>query len=86
MPVLYRAFKSYVRFLVEKVYYRRTYYINKDNVPADGTSLLVVSDHQNSMNDALGILMSIEDRVVHFIVRADVFALSTFADKFLRSI
>ena len=58
MPVLYRAFKSYVRFLVEKVYYRRTYYINKDNVPADGTSLLVVSDHQNSMNDALGVLMS----------------------------
>ena len=86
MPVLYRAFKSYVRFLVEKIYYRRTYYINKDNVPVDGTSLLVVSDHQNSMNDALGILMSIEDRVVHFIVRADVFALSTFADKFLRSI
>lgn len=86
MPVLYRAFKSYVRFLVEKVYYRRTYYINKDKVPVDGTSLLVVSDHQNSMNDALGILMSIEDRVVHFIVRADVFALSKFADKFLRSI
>ena len=60
MPVLYRAFKSYVRFLVEKVYYRRTYYINKDKVPVDGTSLLVVSDHQNSMNDALGILMSME--------------------------
>lgn len=86
MPALYRAFKSYVRFLVEKVYYRRTYYMNKENVPADGTPLLVVSDHQNSLNDALGVLMSIEDRIVHFIVRADVFALSPLADKFLRAI
>ncbi len=86
MPVLYCAFKSYVRFLVEKVYYRHTYYINKENVPADGTPLLVVSDHQNSLNDALGVLMSIEDRIVHFIVRADVFALSPVADRFLRSI
>lgn len=86
MPVMYLAFKSYVRFLVEKVYYRHTYYIGKENVPADGTPLLVVSDHQNSLNDALGVLMSIEDRIVHFIVRADVFALSPVADRFLRSI
>lgn len=86
MPALYGAFKSYVRFLTEKVYYKKVYYLNIDNVPQDGTSLLVVSDHQNSMNDALGILMSINDRIVHFIVRADVFALSPVADKFLRSI
>ena len=85
-PALYRWLKAYIRLMVEKVYYRRTYYIDKDNVPADGTPLLIVSDHQNSLNDALGILLSIRDRVVHFIVRADVFALSPLADKFLRSI
>ena len=86
VPALYSGFKSYVRFLTEKIYYRKVYYLNTENVPEDGTPLLVVSDHQNSLNDALGILMSIRDRVVHVIVRADVFALSPIADKFLRSI
>lgn len=86
VPALYSGFKSYVRFLTEKIYYRKVYYLNTENVPEDGTPLLIVSDHQNSLNDALGILMSIRDRVVHVIVRADVFALSPIADKFLRSI
>ena len=86
VPALYSGFKSYVRFLTEKIYYRKVYYLNTENVPEDGTPLLIVSDHQNSLNDALGILMSISDRVVHVIVRADVFALSPIADKFLRSI
>lgn len=86
IPVLYRIFKAYVKFLVEKVYYRRVHYINIGNVPSDGTPLLIVSDHQNSLNDALGVLLSISDRIVHFIVRADVFALGPFVDKFLRKI
>lgn len=86
IPVLYRIFKAYVKFLVEKVYYRRVHYINTGNVPSDGTPLLIVSDHQNSLNDALGVLLSISDRIVHFIVRADVFALGPFVDKFLRKI
>lgn len=86
IPVLYRIFKAYVKFLVEKVYYRQVHYINTGNVPSDGTPLLIVSDHQNSLNDALGVLLSISDRIVHFIVRADVFALGPFVDKFLRKI
>lgn len=86
MPLLYRWFKIYLKFLSEKVYYRRVHYIDKENIPADGTPLLIVSDHQNAMNDAFGVLMSMWDRVVHFIVRADVFALSPVANKFLRSI
>lgn len=85
-PILYSAFKAYVRFLVEKVYYRRTYYLNQNNIPAADTPLLIASNHQNSMNDAIGVLMSMKDRIVHFIVRADVFALSPIADKFLRAI
>lgn len=86
LPLPYRWLKEYIRFLVEKVYYRQTSYIDRENVPADGTPLLIVSDHQNSLNDALGILLSLRDRMVHFIVRADVFALSPLADKFLRAI
>ena len=67
MPVLYRWFKAYVRFLTEKIYYKKVYYLNTENVPEDGTPLLVVSDHQNAMNDALGVLLSIRDRLVHLI-------------------
>lgn len=86
LPAAYRWLKAYIRFMVEKIYYRRVYYIGKENVPSAGTPLLIASDHQNSLNDALGILLSIRDRIVHFIVRADVFALSPLADKFLRAI
>ena len=86
LPLPYRWLKSYIRLLVEKAYYREVHYIGQENIPADGTPLLIVSDHQNSLNDALGLLLSVNDRLVHFIVRADVFALSPLADKFLRSI
>lgn len=86
MPILYRWFKIYLKFLSEKVYYRKVHYLDTENIPSDGTPLLIVSDHQNAMNDAFGVLMSMWDRVVHFIVRADVFALHPVANKFLRSI
>lgn len=86
MPILYRWFKYYVGFLSDKIYYKKVHYLNTENIPSDGTPLLIVSDHQNAMNDAFGVLMSMWDRVVHFIVRADVFALSPVANKFLRSI
>lgn len=86
VPFLYKWFREYVRFLVERVYYRNVHYLGKENVPDSDTSLLVVSDHQNSMNDAMGLILSMRDRVVHCIVRADVFSLNSFADKFLRAI
>ena len=86
IPGWYKALKGYIRFLYETIFYRDVKYIGTGIIPADGTPLMVVSDHQNSLNDSLGILLSFRDRVVRFIVRADVFALSPLADKFLRSI
>lgn len=86
MPLWYKALKGYIRTLYENVFYKDVVYIGTENIPSDGTPLMVVSDHQNSLNDSLGILLSFRDRLVHFIVRADVFSLSTAADKFLRSI
>lgn len=80
----YTGYSKLTSSFGRKVYYRRVHYINTGNVPSDGTPLLIVSDHQNSLNDALGVLLSISDRIVHFIVRADVFALGPFVDKFLR--
>ncbi|MGM9749363.1 MAG: 1-acyl-sn-glycerol-3-phosphate acyltransferase [Candidatus Cryptobacteroides sp.] len=84
--VWYGLFKKYLRFLHDKVYYRHTYSLNAENIPANGTPLLIVGNHQNCLNDVFGTLFSINDRKVRFLTRADVFELSPLAAKFLYSI
>lgn len=86
ISVVYRLFKTYLRSLHNHVYYSKTYIVNPENIPSDGTPLLIVSNHQNCLNDPLGILFTINDRKINFIARADVFAISPIANKFLRSI
>ena len=83
---LYHMFKAYVRFLHDKIYYKETYVVNPEAVPADGTPCLIASNHQNCMNDPLGLVTSFRDRKLHVITRADVFMVSPVADKFLRAI
>lgn len=84
--IVYRTFKTYLRFVHDKLLYRKTYSINSEAIPEDGTPLLIVSNHQNCLNDPLGVLFTFRDRKPNFITRADVFALSPLANKFLRSI
>lgn len=83
---LYKMFKAYVRFLHDKIYYKETYQIHTEAIPAEGIPCLIVSNHQNCMNDPLGLVVSFRDRKLHVITRADVFMVSPVADKFLRSI
>ena len=83
---LYHLFKAYVQFLHDKIYYKETYVVNPEAVPAEGTPCLIVSNHQNCMNDPLGLVTSFHDRKLHVITRADVFMVSPVADKFLRAI
>lgn len=83
---LYWMFKAYVGFLHDKIYYKKTYKENAEVIPADGTPLLIVSNHQNCLNDPLGLIFSFRDRKPYVITRADVFAVSPVADKFLRYI
>ena len=83
---LYWGFKAYLRFFHDKIYYKKTYKVNSESIPADGTPLLIVSNHQNCLNDPLSLIFSFQDRKPHVITRADVFAVSPVADKFLRSI
>ena len=84
--VAYYLFKSYIRFFHDKIYYRRTYNLQSENIPAVGIPLMIVSNHQNCANDPLGMLFSFRDRKPNFIVRADVFGYHPIANKFLRSL
>ncbi|MDR1405830.1 MAG: 1-acyl-sn-glycerol-3-phosphate acyltransferase [Prevotellaceae bacterium] len=80
----YRLFKSYVRFYHDKLYYRKTWSVGAENVPAQGP-LLIVSDHQNSLNDALGLVMAIKTRKgqkIRAITRADAFDYPVFGTIF----
>lgn len=79
----YRATKAYLRLMINGLYYRRYYSVGVENIPAPGTPTLVVSDHQNCLNDALGVLLAINDRKVRFIARADAFAINRLFTKFI---
>lgn len=73
--IVYNIFKEYVRFCNNVLYYRRTHYLDREKIP-DGVPLMIVSDHQNGLNDALNLLFAIRNRnhrKMRFIARADVF-------------
>lgn len=76
--------KNYVKLIHDKLFYKRTYIIGQENLPANGTPTLVASNHQNCMNDPVAILFSMK-RHAKFLTRADVFN-NKFANKFLRGI
>ncbi|MDR2359439.1 MAG: 1-acyl-sn-glycerol-3-phosphate acyltransferase [Prevotellaceae bacterium] len=82
----YKLFRTYVRLYHNYIYYRKTYTVNAGNVPAEG-ALLLVSDHQNSLNDALGLVLAIKNRKkqkIYSIARADAFDYPVFGSIFRR--
>ena len=83
IPILYRVLRRYVKFMLETFYYKKTYCIGAENVTDYNTPTVIASNHQNALNDALGIMMNIMDRKVRFMVRADIFAVSKGIHDFL---
>jgi hypothetical protein len=79
----YKLVKAYFRLMINGLYYRRYYSVDVDNIPADGTPLVVVSDHQFCLNDALGVLLAVNDRKMRFIARADAFTINPLFTKFI---
>lgn len=82
---MYWAIISIIRFLHNILYYRHIYLVDKENIPPVHTPLLIVSNHQNALNDPLGILFSFSDRVVTIFTRGDIFK-NRFVGKLLRSL
>ena len=79
----YLAVKTHFRFWVNGIFYRRYYAIDTENIPADGTPTIIAMNHQNALNDALGVLFAINDRKPRFFARADAFDIHPLFRRFL---
>ena len=82
---LLKAFRVYLQFVNSWLYFRKEHMVGIENVPVNGTPLVIVSNHQNCLNDPLSVAMNITDRRMNFIARANVFN-NPIAGKFLRAI
>ena len=68
----YSFFYGLIWPLHNLLYYRNFKVVGKENLPADD-GYLIISNHQNSLNDALGILFACPKQTVCFIARGDIF-------------
>lgn len=80
--LLYELTYKYLHFVHNYVYYRQYRVNGRENLPKD-EGYLVISNHQNSLNDALGILFATGRKHPVFIARADIFKKPTIG-KLLR--
>ena len=58
----YRIFKAYFKLLNNKLLYRKVYLLGKENIPGNGDRLMVVSNHQNNANDAIGLILAFKNK------------------------
>ena len=80
----YQLGKAYFRIAINGIFYRRYYCLGKENIPAEGTPVLVAMNHQNCLNDALGVFFAKNDRKFHFIARADAFDIHPLLTRFMQ--
>lgn len=82
MNFLARIFRTYTA-IIDRIYYPRTHYIGKENLPADGNPIVLVSNHQNGMVDPINIEVALHDRMSYCLVRGDIFSINKWLSKIL---
>ena len=68
-----KAFRSYLQFVNSGLYFRKEHVLGLENVPANGTPVVIVANHQNCLNDPLCVCLQLTDRRMNFLARANVF-------------
>ncbi len=70
----YNLLYGYVHLMHNFIYYRKYYVLNSERIPK-GKPVVAISNHQNGLTDALGILFGFSKDGRHpiFIARADIF-------------
>ena len=83
--LLLKAFRYYLQFVNSGLYFRKEHMVGLENVPVNGTPCVVVSNHQNCLNDPLSVVLNLTDRRMNFIARGNVFK-NPVAGAFMRKI
>ena len=79
-----KAFRTYLQFVNSGLYFKKEHVIGLENVPVNGTPTIIVSNHQNCLNDPLCVCLQLTDRRMNFLARANVFKVPIF-NKALRA-
>ena len=83
MSYIYKGFRSYVGWMLKKTIFKSFNSMGLENVPAPGTPVLVVENHQNGICDPLGLVVSLQDRKTLVFSRADIFNKSKWMSRLL---
>lgn len=68
-----KAFRTYLQYVNSGMYFRKEHVVGLENVPANGVPVVLVSNHQNCLNDPLCVCLKLTDRRMNFLARANVF-------------
>ena len=83
-PLFLKAFRAYIQYVNSGLYFRKEHVLGLENVPTNGTPVVVVANHQNCLNDPLCVCLQLTDRRMNFLARANVFK-NPIANKALRA-
>lgn len=84
-PLHIKAFRAYIQYVNSGLYFRKEHVLGLENVPVNGTPVVVVANHQNCLNDPLCVSLQLTDRRMNFLARANVFK-NPIANKALRAL
>ena len=68
-----KTFRAYLQFVNSGLYFKKEHVLGLENVPVNGTPTIIVSNHQNCLNDPLCVCLQLTDRRMNFLARANVF-------------